>query len=70
MSESFISLFEFKQQSAIDYFSAIDDWIMGGVSNSSIVASESGTLTFSGIVSLENNSGFALIRASLNSSDT
>jgi len=43
---------------------------MGGVSNSSIMASESGTATFGGIVSLKNNGGFASNRASLNSPDT
>lgn len=37
----------------------INDVVMGGVSQSSFQVTESGTAVFSGVVSLENNGGFA-----------
>jgi monofunctional biosynthetic peptidoglycan transglycosylase len=40
----------------------VDDGVMGGLSQSSPVVTEKGTLVFSGHVSLENNGGFASIR--------
>ena len=42
----------------------INDGVMGGVSSSSAQLTASGTLVFSGTVSLENNGGFASIRSS------
>ncbi len=39
----------------------IDDVVMGGVSNSTIEIAD-GVATFSGVVSLENNGGFASVR--------
>ena len=41
----------------------INDGVMGGISRSEIIFSESGTAIFKGTVSLENNGGFASTRS-------
>lgn len=64
-----ISIFEFESQEEIDSFYAIDDRVMGGVSNSSLSMSEESVASFRGIVSFENNGGFASVRAPLNYPD-
>ncbi len=63
------SLFEFKNEADVLPFRSIDDRVMGGVSSSALVANNDKTATFSGIVSLENNGGFASVRAPLPCSD-
>lgn len=42
---------------------AIDDGVMGGLSRSEARVTVQGTLLFAGVVSLENNGGFASIRS-------
>ena len=42
---------------------SIDDVVMGGVSKSAVRLAPDGVLRFSGVVSLENNGGFASIRS-------
>lgn len=64
-----ISIFEFKSQEEIDSFSSIDDRVMGGISSSSMSFTENGVASFHGTVSLENNGGFASVRAPLNCPD-
>lgn len=44
---------------------SIDDGVMGGLSRSRLRATADGTALFEGEVSLENNGGFASVRASL-----
>ena len=56
------SLIDFQNGLAQDWF-VINDGVMGGVSRSSIVPTDRGTGLFSGELSLENNGGFASIRA-------
>jgi monofunctional biosynthetic peptidoglycan transglycosylase len=56
------SLIDFQNGLAQDWF-VINDGVMGGVSRSSIVPTDRGTGVFSGELSLENNGGFASIRA-------
>lgn len=46
-----------------DAFRAIDDRVMGGVSQSRMTPSAEGTGVFSGTLSRENNGGFASVRA-------
>lgn len=41
----------------------VNDTVMGGVSNSNVSVTETGDLAFSGIMSLENNGGFASVRS-------
>jgi len=65
MTELPISIFEFENQQEIDSFYSIDDRVMGGVSNSYLSLAEDGIASFRGTVSLENNGGFASVRAPL-----
>jgi len=55
-------LFDFKNSDKMDEWRIINDGVMGGLSNSEIVYSDSNTAVFQGIVSLENNGGFASTR--------
>lgn len=48
---------------------AINDGVMGGLSDSGITISDEGVGVFSGNVSLENNGGFASVRTSLDETD-
>ena len=41
----------------------VDDNVMGGVSNSTVKVNDSGILSFSGTMSLENNGGFSSVRS-------
>ena len=50
-------------------WAAIDDGVMGGVSRSGIRRTEDGTGVFAGVLSLENNGGFASVRARLGHRD-
>ena len=49
------------------YFEIINDDVMGGVSQSEIIFNDTGTATFQGRISLENNGGFASIRSNSHS---
>ena len=55
-------IFDFKNTNEIEYWRIVNDGVMGGLSKSEIVFSTSNTAIFKGIVSLENNGGFASIR--------
>ncbi len=58
------SLFEFQEANEINSWRIVNDGVMGGLSQSKIVWNEKeNTLGFSGEVSLENNGGFASVRA-------
>lgn len=56
------SLFEFDRAVA-DEWMIVNDGVMGGLSSSRFTDSDSGFATFSGELSLENNGGFASVRA-------
>jgi hypothetical protein len=61
-------LFDFSRIAAVEPWRAIDDRIMGGVSQSEIVTTESkdnAKALFRGKLSQQNNGGFCSIRASL-----
>jgi hypothetical protein len=55
-------LFDFTRGDAAAEFRAIDDAVMGGVSDSRLVA-EPGRAVFTGVVSLERGGGFASVRS-------
>jgi NADH dehydrogenase [ubiquinone] 1 alpha subcomplex assembly factor 1 len=55
------TLFDFATNTASEW-RAVNDNVMGGVSTGK-VSSTGGTLTFTGVLSLENNGGFASIRS-------
>jgi monofunctional biosynthetic peptidoglycan transglycosylase len=48
---------------------AINDGVMGGLSQSGLTVTDSGVGVFAGHVSLENNGGFASVRTSLGETD-
>ena len=65
-----------KKKNLIDFsdsddsgWSVINDGVMGGVSRSNIQRTDQGTGIFSGILSLENNGGFASVRAQVGRHD-
>ncbi len=48
---------------------AVNDGVMGGLSQSQLSGTDAGTAVFMGVVSLENNGGFASVRMSLDEAD-
>jgi len=56
-----IRLFDFGQESAEEWV-VVNDGVMGGVSRGSFVDSDSGYASFQGVMSLDNNGGFASVR--------
>lgn len=59
---------DFREPDAVRW-SIVNDGVMGGRSTSDLEATEEGTALFSGFVSLENNGGFASVRAIFDSLD-
>ncbi|GAB4321745.1 MAG: CIA30 family protein [Candidatus Zixiibacteriota bacterium] len=62
-------LIDFRERSRDSNWMIINDGVMGGRSSSRMERSDSGHAVFSGIVSLENNGGFASTRASVTTPD-
>ncbi|NTV47292.1 MAG: CIA30 family protein [Chlorobiales bacterium] len=62
MSEQETLLFNFTSQDDAALWRSIDDVVMGGISQSTLVVTAVGTAMFEGYVSLENNGGFASVR--------
>jgi monofunctional biosynthetic peptidoglycan transglycosylase len=58
-----LMVIDFKDVSEKGNWLIINDGVMGGLSKSEIVFSDSGTAVFKGTVSLENNGGFASTRS-------
>lgn len=65
-----------KQKHLIDFsgadrheWLAINDGVMGGISRSNIRRTDEGTGVFAGVLSLENNGGFASVRVALGRHD-
>jgi NADH dehydrogenase [ubiquinone] 1 alpha subcomplex assembly factor 1 len=56
-------LFHFDSLASVAGWSAIDDSVMGGVSHSRLRHDAAGHAVFEGVVSLENNGGFASVRS-------
>ena len=56
-------LFCFESASSVEDWNAIDDAVMGGVSHSHLRYDASGYSVFEGLVSLEQNGGFASVRS-------
>ena len=57
-------LFDFQKSGKVNDWRIVNDGVMGGLSQSEIVLSNSNTAIFQGTVSLENNGGFSSIRTS------
>mgnify|MGYP003905390875 CR=1 FL=1 len=58
------TLFQFSGTAGDGAWSAVNDDVMGGVSTSQFQRLTNGGAVFSGVVSLENNGGFASVRSS------
>lgn len=56
-------LYNFAEGSSIDQWRPVNDTVMGGRSRSTAQKAETGPLRFTGILSLENNGGFASLRS-------
>ena len=55
-------LFNFQKSDEVNNWRIVNDGVMGGLSQSEIVLSDSSTAVFQGTVSLENNGGFSSTR--------
>lgn len=62
-------LFTFDSTGSAGPWGSANDTVMGGVSKGSCRVTDSGTLEFSGELSLENNGGFASVRVGVDSLD-
>ena len=58
-----VQLFDFTEDVAVQAWSPINDGVMGGISQSGLRQDPAGFAVFEGIVSLENNGGFASVRS-------
>ncbi len=56
-------LFDFQSPESTAGWSAIDDAVMGGISSSRLRHDPAGHAVFEGVVSLDNNGGFASVRS-------
>ncbi len=59
-------IFNFNTDSDLSQWFIVNDGVMGGVSESSLIINEEGHGLFSGKVRLENNGGFASVRHNFN----
>lgn len=66
MNQADLILYDFNTVETSGKWYAVNDNVMGGISDSNIKLNKNGTATFTGMVSLENNGGFASIRFPLN----
>jgi NADH dehydrogenase [ubiquinone] 1 alpha subcomplex assembly factor 1 len=57
------TLFEFTGPAAAQQWQAVNDGVMGGVSDGRFKVTNDGTMEFFGTLSLENNGGFASVRS-------
>jgi hypothetical protein len=55
-------LFTFQKSDEVNNWRIVNDGVMGGLSQSEIVLSDTSTAVFQGTVSLENNGGFSSTR--------
>jgi monofunctional biosynthetic peptidoglycan transglycosylase len=67
MSEQ-MNLVDFSDADSSEWY-VVNDGVMGGISKSDIRRTERGTGLFAGVLSLENNGGFASVRAVLGRRD-
>ena len=57
-------LFDFSEPRTVNAWHAIDDRVMGGISQSTLRQDPAGHAVFEGTVSMERNGGFASVRSS------
>lgn len=56
-------VYDFRQQEEVDRWYAVNDDVMGGISQGDFVLLEPGEAAFQGSLSLENNGGFSTVRS-------
>ncbi len=66
MNNGELTLYDFESNETMGKWYIINDEVMGGISTSRYILNENGTATFSGVLSLENNGGFASVRSIMN----
>lgn len=59
-----MTLFEFTTEKSVQNWYSQDDTVMGGVSSSEMLFIQGGSALFTGLLSLENNGGFAQVKYS------
>jgi hypothetical protein len=57
------TMFDFSRPETVKPWFRVNDGVMGGVSESQLVATDRGTAVFSGNISFKNNGGFATVQA-------
>ncbi len=57
------TLYDFDESGAAKAWRAVNDGVMGGRSRGEFAVGDDGTLAFTGVLSLENNGGFASVRS-------
>ena len=62
-ADNYQTLFDFKKTDAANEWQAVNDGVMGGISDGRIKITAEKKMTFYGTLSLENNGGFASIRS-------
>jgi len=62
MSQKTSTIFDFSKANSESEWTIVNDGVMGGISRSQFKVYEDETAVFNGIVSLENNGGFASVR--------
>jgi len=62
-SDKSMTLFSFERNAEVSRWYPINDGVMGGVSDGRLEHTADGALRFFGVVSLENNGGFASVRS-------
>ncbi len=60
-------LFHFDHSCDLSHWRIVNDSVMGGVSNSSIICNTDGKGLFTGTISLENNGGFCAVKYTFDS---
>jgi len=64
-----MTIFNFTKTSDLTNWYAINDGVMGGLSQGNFTLNEAGNGVFSGMVSLENNGGFSSVRYKIGYTD-
>jgi monofunctional biosynthetic peptidoglycan transglycosylase len=60
------TMIDFADNKTVASWYSVNDGVMGGVSESAMTATSSGTAIFSGVVRFENNGGFATVQTDFN----
>lgn len=62
LTTSSLTIFDFNKTNNISDWNVVNDGVMGGLSKGKIALNNKGNAIFYGVVSLENNGGFSMVR--------